>query len=783
MRSNKIVGCLCLLVLACDASPPSAEPRLSDASDIGAPVPGAEMPQEAAPAPDLEPWPFDPNGIDDHSLLLGPTGTVYPASGDTRNEWAGQQNSGFGIDTTTPEGSLLRKLFVTFSHHDDVPSAPQTDAVMQSTDGASSFHGYVRGVMSAPSFALRLRDGRLMSFGFVPIGRTDSASGSILTLDARVSSDEGVTWKVAPSRVALPKMSGTTDSRGRLSGHPIQLADGTVLLEWYGQFAGDAGAYRAELLASADLGRTFVRRGTIAAPPTGKSYPEPDVEQLTDGSLYAVFRQHVGSTLAPLLWSRSTNAGASWSAPTEVRITFGSRPAAVRTGVAPRLLLMPNGILVLSSGRPDNFVAMSSDRARVAWTQAKVTYVNYPASTTGPWGPAVLRYRGSSGNTGLAALDSNRLVQFGDNCANGWGCPPEDSQHTIDNKNRVWRRFIEVLTPDVGKIDLLSKFQQGLVAVTTDMTWSSSAHPRARPEGAFDGSTEYWSSAVKAGGGGSFTVKLDGRHDLTRVGLSIRHGSLASASVYASMDGVDWGPAAIAVADHRTHHALEYFALPAPVPALYVKVLVENHAPCDTELGGACALLNELELYSSTDSFENDPMAGTPRGYTNVAGALVSLSSGGRSRRALSFVDNSDVETARATWVGTPAPRKTFRFSLKPVALPSAFLFGIRGKDASGAAVDAYHLGVLSDGSVARYNPAISKWEALAPPKTVPMGVFSEFSVDADLERATVGLNGQVVATVPPSVVGATVLDAHSFSSGGSKPKGDQFWIDDVFFH
>ncbi|MEJ7730453.1 MAG: sialidase family protein [Polyangiaceae bacterium] len=449
--------------------------------------------------------PYDSTGVLDFALGLGGRSDIYEAQGA---EMAGMVSRGLALDARDGDGAPLRQVYATFSQHDDIPTALQDFGVVHSDDAGATFGGYDKGVDLPPQFAIQLRDGRVLSYGFKPSARVDSDAGSQLTLEGQTSMDDGATWTKLQAKVDLPKMAGSIGSVGRLSGHPIQLADGTILLPWYGAFAGDKGSYRAELLASTDGGQTFTRRGSIAVPPANIAYPEADVVELEDGSLFSVFRHHQGSpqdgqTVSNLLFSTSSDAGATWSAPGNLNITFDGNNGP-RIGINPQLALLPNGILALSSGRPDNFVAISTAGAlmpgHVAFERALVSYVNYPSKTTAGYGSAVLRYHGSSGNTGLVTVDANRLAQIGDNCANGWGCPAADSGYTVGGDSRVWRRFVEAVTPDVGKIDLRGKVRRGEVAVDSDMTWTSSAHGRAEVLGAFDGSNDYWSSADRSPG-------------------------------------------------------------------------------------------------------------------------------------------------------------------------------------------------------------------------------------------------------------------------------------------
>ncbi|NUP11707.1 MAG: hypothetical protein HOW73_37145 [Polyangiaceae bacterium] len=734
------------------------------------------------------PPPYDPTGVVGYTLGLGLTDTVYEATGE---QFAGMVGRGLGIDTLGPDGALVRDVFATFSHHDDIPSAPQTSGVMESTDRAATFGNYETGVDVPPQFAIQLRDGRILSYAFVPSSRVDSAAGSRLTLDVQASLDDGKTWDPLEAYADLSQISGGTGSVGRLSGHPIQLGDGTILLEWYGQYAGDAGGFRAELLASSDGGLTFERRGTIAVPPANTAYPEADVVELEDGSLYSVFRHHEGSpqngqTLATLLYSRSTDEGFTWAEPKELLVSFGGRPAKPRVGINPQLVLMPNGVLVLSSGRPDNFVAVSTAGAtnpgEVSFTEAKVTYVNYPSDTTAGYGSGVLRYHGSSGNTGVVVVEPNRLIQIGDNCANSWGCPDADSGYTIDGKNRVWRRFIEVDSPDVGKIDLASKYRRGEIAVQSDMTWGSELHRRARVEGAFDGSNDYWSSAVADSSEGTFTIELDRTYDLTRVGLSIRRDFSGDAKVYTSTDGESWEGAPIVTATGRAHRAIEYFILPELVRARYVRIVVGSEAPCDEELGSDCAFLNEVELYTTVDGFENDPVGNAPRGYRDISSAWITNYETNEMGRALRLVDSSDASMSLVRWTGVAGAEKTFEFSVLPVELPGGFLFDVEGEDAAGASVSAYHFAVFPDGSVAQYDLAAAMWSKLTDPGAVPIGATTRVRVEATTEEASISIDGEEIAVVVPSSPGAVALRGHVFSSSGTMPTGDQVLIDDVYF-
>jgi hypothetical protein len=308
------------------------------------------------------------------------------------------------------------------------------------------------------------------------------------------------------------------------------------------------------------------------------------------------------------------------------------------------------------------------------------------------------------------------------------------------------------------------------------------AHPRARVDGAFDGSTEYWSSAVHAGGAGTFILNLDRTYALTKFGLSLRNGRPASGRVYASTDGTTWGDPLATVTNH-TDLAMQYFTLASPVQAKYLKVELDASANCDAVLGSSCAFLNELELYSSIDSFENDPVNNRPRGFTGIVSSWVSHGTsdlaGHDSERALRINDSTDAAQAQVTWPGTATATKTLEFRLEPTTLVG-FLFDLLGTDSGGTAVTAYHFAVASDGSIQRYNG--SAWITLTAAGTIKQDTWYTIRVTATKTAATIAVNGLTVASGVPVTTAASMLTGFKMASNGTASTGDNYLVDDVQF-
>ncbi|MER6509704.1 exo-alpha-sialidase [Nonomuraea sp. NPDC001636] len=672
-----------------------------------------------------------------------------------RRDYAGFPNL-TAIDVVRPDGTPGQKLIATWSTNVDAVMA-QTSGMAVSDDGGLTF-GPARStpLREAP---VQLHDGRLFGTAYY-LSKVDAHTNE---LDVHTSTDLGQTWDTAKATFTSPdELVGG----GVAHGVPIQLADGTVLVTVYARYTATGGKNQAELYASADGGRTFARRGVIARPAGEATYNETAIEQTADGSLLAVLRKD-GGTYSTLAWSRSTDEGRTWSAVRDLQLSGQS--CTVR-GVAPRLLLMPNGVLVLSAGRPDDWLAISPDGRGDSWTQQRVTYHNRDG---------VYDTHGSSGYTALAAVGANRLVQLFDNCKlpgvkadgtlNETACPASGK---FENGGwyAVKRRHLDVLAPGAGRIDLAAKQRAGELTVETNMTWADARRPRVRPDGAFDGSTAYWSSAVSQGPG-EYVLHLDREQTFNRIGLSLRPGHPASASVYVSKDGADWGRP-VATVTGRTDYALRH--QPVNATGRHVKIVVEATPDCDAEIGPSCAMLNEVELSSTTDTFDNDPIWLRPRGYQSLSAAWVSPYEVGADR-ALTLSDKSTTLMAKAARTTTASARKTLEFRYKPVSVTNSFLFTVTSGTTS-----AYHLSISRAGAVSRYDAATKKWTTLAPAGTVGEG-WTRIRLEATTSSATLYAGDRQIATLPRTAA-VTSMDGYAFSSAGTAPTGDEALFDDVRF-
>ncbi|MDF2650528.1 MAG: hypothetical protein K0Q73_6333, partial [Paenibacillus sp.] len=112
------------------------------------------------------------------------------------------------------------------------------------------------------------------------------------------------------------------------------------------------------------------------------------------------------------------------------------------------MVLLPNGVLVLSYGRPNTKFVLSEDGNGNSWTNFTSTF----SETTN-----VLE---TSGYTGVAVVGPNRFVQVGDTGAN-WSY----SYFPNPNKLSIWGKLVDVMKTPINRIDLITKYKQNKITV------------------------------------------------------------------------------------------------------------------------------------------------------------------------------------------------------------------------------------------------------------------------------------------------------------------------------
>lgn len=190
------------------------------------------------------------------------------------------------------------------------------------------------------------------------------------------------------SRFKIPDLDKTLNGGEamRIMWRGFEMEDGSLLLvtnpkgtiapyKYECECEGDV----SQLYRSVDGGRNFELYATIATPrdaPRGSvdGATEPCVVRLSDGSYLAAMRTGglgAGTNIKdsmPLMFARSDAERKVW------------KPSIGRLkGVQPRMLLLQNGVLVLSSGRPGTYMTFSTDNGQ-SWI--RTTYLVPPEQAT-----------------------------------------------------------------------------------------------------------------------------------------------------------------------------------------------------------------------------------------------------------------------------------------------------------------------------------------------------------------------------------------------------------------
>jgi hypothetical protein len=649
-------------------------------------VGGSTSPTGAAPtAPGAAP--------DEHVVSVGPEWNVYSPAPGHLAAFA----QAFATDHVV-DGVTRKKVFVSWAANVDSASAAAVIGYAVSGDGGQTFATGGTGPVNVLN-AARLDDGSLLAVEFLPI--IDPATG-VISLDVARSSDLGNTW----TRGAATFDSGAVQFQWiRVHRGILRLVDGTLLMPVYGLAKGDT-RNRSTLLQSTDNGATWTVRNPALKPPTPTvGTNETVISRTSDGRLVALLR---ADGTEDLFQTFSSDDGRTWSPATGI----AAPPDAPKGWVDPAITLQPNGMLVLTYGRPDNTLLVSRDGTGRTWEDYRQVFANPPRATK----PA--RYHGSSGNTAIVSVAPNQSVVFGDSCANIWGCREYGQLH------RVWARRVDVVTPGAGKIDLTTKVRSGSVTLAGAVAAPDPTFPETRLAGAVDGSAERDAAARLTG---PLTVTLDREYTVDRIGLMLGYGVEQNADVQLSVDGRTWTKPVVTPRG-TVDYAMRYTPI-APTRARYVRVT------------GAEAV-TELELYAAdVHTFENDPLDQPPRGFTDTRHATVTdtIMPGADSRRRLSLVDLDPQDTATATLPAPNRARQRVSFSYAGAMYGSGVVLSIPGETATGW---QFHL--RPSGGVLKLRARTDAgWvEVGALPNQPPNDTWMPVVIDTTATEAMITVNG-----------------------------------------
>ncbi|SEF18440.1 F5/8 type C domain-containing protein [Jiangella alba] len=655
----------------------------------------------------------------------------------------------FATDRVT-DGVTERQVHVSWAENRDSTLAESIDAHAVSKDGAITFDRYDE-FLPALNMA-RLDDGSLLSVEFVP-GPVDAETGDI-TLNVARSTDLGETW--ARGTAAVEDTVGFSWIRAHRG--ILQLVDGTLLMPIYGLARGDT-RNRSALLASVDRGNTWTVRNPAILPPTATlGTNEMAISRTSDGRLIGFLR---GDGQAAVFQTYSDDDGETWTTPQVIDAPDGAPTGAVDPGV----VLQPNGMLLLTYGRPDNSLLVSRDGTGRIWDDYHNVFANAPRG-----GPA--RTTGSSGNTAIVSVSANQSVMFGDACANIWGCREYGQLH------RVWARMIDAVTPGTGKLDLATKVASGSVHLSGDVLDGPDAFPETRIEGAVDGSADRYAAAPIAEDG-TLIVELDQVYTLDKIGLMLAYGTAQDADVQLSIDGRAWGKPVVKIRD-TVDYSVRYHQI-EPTQARYVKI----NAPS----GGTLDAVTELELYAAdTMTFENDAVNTVPRGFTDTRHAVVAdtIIPGADSSRRLTLVDWDAEAAATATLPAPATPEQRVSFQYAGSAYGSTgVVFSIPGQTADGQTTTAWQFWVTANAAAGTFRVRAhtgSGWTDIGTVPYAPAETWMPVTIDTTATEARFSLNGATLETTArwndaAGFTGITVSSYTVESASGSQHDFDDFRV------
>ncbi len=248
-----------------------------------------------------------------------------------------------------------------------------------STDSGHSWQGSNGGFGVG---AMQLPDGRVLGFDYRCLPLT-TGSGVVIpgqyTLLRSLSDDNARTFEKSTARVHVPEAVGAQGHSPHLG--PLFMrslvprADGSLLGLFAGWFKSDTALCpygrgrpysRTYVCESSDEGRHWQYLTTLGYEQIGsEGYNEGAMQRLPNGHLLAVIRtgneKDKGCQHNPIMWTASRDDGRTWSPPRETGLE----------GAYPSLIVLSDGMLALSYGRPGAMLAFSADHGRT-WTDRTV---------------------------------------------------------------------------------------------------------------------------------------------------------------------------------------------------------------------------------------------------------------------------------------------------------------------------------------------------------------------------------------------------------------------------
>jgi hypothetical protein len=277
-----------------------------------------------------------------------PKGTVKPER--TRIVFESRDHVNFPWAVRSPDGTIWLS-FSTGTH-----TRTETGNRLWSLDNGKTWQRpdkHLPGIMTCPMPGGKVM--HLQAWAARPV------ENNVFPMTVRVWPDpRSTTSENRKVRVRIPLPIAALNLHRTLLRRP----DGTLLATAYATIDKDGGTV-SFCLASRDEGKTWSYLSTIARGRDGKpgreAYCEPAMVQLADGDLLCFLR--TGNS-GPLMQTRSTDGGKTWDEPRKIA------PA----GVDPHAIVLSDGTLVVSFGRPGVSLLVDFDGTGQKWDKAVSVY-------------------------------------------------------------------------------------------------------------------------------------------------------------------------------------------------------------------------------------------------------------------------------------------------------------------------------------------------------------------------------------------------------------------------
>jgi hypothetical protein len=707
----------------------------------------------------------------------------------TGNGWM-QFPRAFGFDVKTANNDLTRKILLSWGVSEDDDKIPSVFNRRISPDGGVGYWATVTSPNVNFGNALKKRDGTILCMPYNVIRDSLGINEKQFKLNYFTSTNDGLTFDSLQGTLNFPfNVNWVKITRGVIE------SEGALYMPFYTAYQGYPGS-RCVIAKSVDQGHTWSWYSDITsnAKDANVSYDEVTIAVCPNGDWLSVFRR--GEWL-PISYCRSTDKGLHWS----TAAVLPGLPTGSHTNiddfnesVDPMLQLMPNGIMVLSYGRPNSHLAFSADNG-YSWGYLATSFKEVAGYLPGVGGKQSTNYLAT------VPLGYNKFMQYGDTGGDFTYRDPNGviNNHPPTNPYSIWQKPFEMVTNRQNRIDLKKKILNSWVTEmpATTLTFTTPAHPETRKLGAVDGSMDYWSAAMGTNSG-VYQLDLQKTYRLNSVGIGMLYEKLQSVTFqYATAaNPTTWITIPDATQNNVVNRSIQYTDF-TPVEARYIKVTVSGTG----QVG-----LGELELYEASSTFEGNAASANsvihglmPYGYAlygNVAGKHgISVRDvyGYASNRALCLFDGDSSYLAGLKKVESASNKKILEFRFRAAAIPGGQFISMRILGmASGSENTVFYLVLKPDGSLMANQGTGGFSHTVAGPGTIAINPTSPWRLikivaDESANVAYVYLDGSATPvgsfSMYTSPASTTSLTGFAFASYGTLTWGELAYFDDINFY